>query len=277
MMPVYKLQVLTMCLLLASAGTITAGEDGKRILIAGDSTASSYPAERAPQTGWGQALPYFIADDIEVLNRAVSGRSTRSYIGEGKWQALVEELRTGDIVLVSFGHNDSRDDAPERYAPADGAYRENLLGFIIDVRSKGAVPIVVSPAARRLWEGPAMVETHGLYALNARLAAEQSSAPFIDLSNLSIAYFETLGREETKRDFLWLTPDDANTRFPDGVEDNTHFSELGACGVARLVATALAKIDTSKDRIDATAFAQDGIDGARPPSVVACAAAIQRD
>lgn len=101
--------------------------------------------------------------------------------------------------------------------------------------------------------------------------------PFIDLSNQSIVYFENLGREATKRDFLWLTPEDANARFSDGVEDNTHFSELGACGVARLVAIALSRLDTGKDRVDADLFATEGINGARPPSVVACAAAIRRD
>lgn len=243
-----------------------------RILIAGDSTASDYPAERAPQAGWGQALPYFIRDGVPVLNRAVSGRSTKSYIDEGKWDALVGEVRPGDLVLISFGHNDSRDDAPERYTAPDGAYRENLVRFAADVRARGGIPVILSPAARRLWEGPAMVETHGLYALNAAIAADEAGVAFIDLANLSLAYFETLGREGTKRDFLWLSPERGNARFPDGVEDNTHFTELGACGVARVIAVALA----AESAVNSDRLGADGADGERPESVAECAAALRR-
>ncbi len=242
-----------------------------RILIAGDSTASDYPDERAPQAGWGQALPYFVREGVPVLNRAVSGRSTKSYIDEGKWESLVGEIRAGDLVLISFGHNDSRDDAPERYAAPDGAYRDNLVRFAADVRSRGGTPVIVSSAARRLWEGPAMVETHGLYALNSAVAADEAGVAFIDLAILSLAYFETLGREGTKRDFLWLSPEQGNARFPDGVEDNTHFTELGACGVARVIAAALAPDAV----VDSRRIGLDGTGGERPASVIACAAALR--
>jgi lysophospholipase L1-like esterase len=250
------------------------GDDQSRVLIAGDSTASSYVESRAPQAGWGQVLDYYLDDDIIVVNRAVSGRSTKSYIDEGKWDALLAEMRPGDIVLISFGHNDSRDDAPERYARADGAFRANLVRFARDTMKKGAIPVILSPAARRLWEGPAMVETHGLYALNAGIAAESAPALFIDLSNLSIAYFETLGREATKADFLWLTPENANARFPDGVEDNTHFTALGACGVARVIATALGAIPETRAVVDTTRVGPDAgmHTGPRPDSVHQCAA-----
>lgn len=259
--------------------SVLAGDLPARILIAGDSTASSYPVARAPQTGWGQALPYFVRPGVTVVNRAVSGRSTKSFIDEGKWQALVDETRPGDLVLISFGHNDSRDDAAERYTRADGEYRDNLVRFATDVEMQGAVPVIVSPVARRLWEGPAMVETHGLYAYNAALAAAESGAGFIDLSNLSIAYLETLGREGTKQDFLWLSPENANARFPAGVEDNTHLTELGACGIARVVAIALAGLEVGRAAIDVDAIGPDGDPSAaaRPPGVEACAASIERN
>lgn len=205
-----------------------------RIVIAGDSTASDYPSERAPQAGWGQALPFYY-EKVDVLNLAVSGRSTKSYIDEGLWAELLNGLESGDRVLISFGHNDSRDDDPSRYTDPEGAYRENLLRFVAEIRDHGATPIIVTSAARRLWEGPAMVETHGLYRKNAMLAAQQADAKLIDLSFRSLSYFEAMGREETKSDFLWLTEETANARFPEGVEDNTHFTELGACGVAYIL------------------------------------------
>jgi lysophospholipase L1-like esterase len=246
----------------------------QRVLVAGDSTASSYPQARAPQAGWGQVLGYFLDDDVELLNRAVSGRSTKSYIDEGKWDALVAELQPGDVVLISFGHNDSRDDAPERYTRPDGAFRDNLARFARDVTEKGGTPVIVSSAARRLWEGPAMVETHGLYALNAKLAAEEIGAAFIDLANLSLAYFEQIGREGTKNDFLWLSPENGNARFPDGVEDNTHFTALGACGVAYVIAQSLAQIEDAAAFVNARSIDRTAGPAAqgRPATVIDCAA-----
>ncbi|WP_293610319.1 rhamnogalacturonan acetylesterase [Ponticaulis sp.] len=239
-----------------------------RLLIAGDSTAADYPVERAPQIGWGQVIDYYLSDDVVVLNRAVNGRSTKSYIDEGRWDSLMEELQPGDFVIISFGHNDSRDDAPERYGAPDGAYRDNMAAFAEAVEAAGGTAILMSPPARRLWEGPAMVETHGLYRLNAGIAAEQAGVEFIDLSQLSIDYFESIGQEQTKTDFLWLSPETANERFPDGVEDNTHFTEIGACGVARLIAERLPEDLVETANFDEADADEDG----RPDDVPACAA-----
>ncbi len=248
----------------------------QRIVIAGDSTASWYPPERAPQAGWGQALPYFLGDGVRLDNRAVSGRSTKSYIDEGRWAALLDALQPDDIVLISFGHNDSRDDDPKRFAAPAGAYRQNLTAFIADVRAAGARPVIVSSVARRLWEGPAMVETHGLYRENARLAAREMGADYIDLAQLSINYFEAIGREETKTDYLWLTRETANARFPEGVEDNTHFSELGACGVARIVASEIHALGIDIKRKDASPGSGANA-SPRPAAVRACAAWLQAE
>lgn len=239
-----------------------------RIVIAGDSTAADYPDYRAPQIGWGQALPYFLNSDVEVLNLAVNGRSTKSYLDEGRWAELIAQTGPGDLVLISFGHNDSRDDDPARYTAPLGAYQDNLRRFVEDVRSTGARPMIVSPAARRLWEGPAMVETHGLYAYAAEHAALLESADFISLSTLSMAYFEGLGREETKRDFFWVTRRHWETGELESLEDNTHFTFLGACGVAFVVAGAL---KGAYDGVLNTArMSHAPADRPRPQQVLAC-------
>ncbi len=248
-------------------------------MIAGDSTASSYSAKYAPQTGWGQTLPYFVRDDVVIINHASSGRSSKSFADEGRWKDVLRDVRPGDVVLISFGHNDARDDTPRRYTKPDTEFRQNMIRFAQDVQAKDGVPIILSPAARRLWEGSAMVETHGLYAVNAGLAAATAGVDFVDLSNLSMAYFETLGREATKRDFLWLLASTANPRFPNGVEDNTHFSELGACGIARIIAIALHGTDVGSNLVNIkmtdTHTAVDG--AARPMSVRQCADALRRE
>ena len=242
------------------------------IYIAGDSTAADYPAERAPQIGWGQTLPYFLKSPDLVRNLAVNGRSTRSYFDEGRWAALMESVEANDVVLISFGHNDSRDDAPERYAEANTDFRNYLNQFAQDVQSKGAFPVIVSSAARRLWEGPAMVETHGLYRENAKLAAEESDATYIDFAQSSLEYFEALGQSETKQDYLWLEPDPDHIRFPDGVEDNTHFTELGACGLSYVLAKQFLEISELEPFINKSRLGEPVLasNGTRPDAVMDC-------
>ncbi len=244
-----------------------------RIVIVGDSTAANYPPERAPLMGWGQALPVFTAKGVAVLNKAKNGRSTKSFIDEGLWGDVIDQIGPGDLVMIGFGHNDSRDDAPLRFAAADGAYRDNLMRFVRDVQAAGGRAIILSPAARRLWEGPAMVETHGLYALNAEIAARRSGAGFIDLANLSLAYFEAIGREDTKADFAWYTRTDQVSGETVNVEDNTHFTALGACGVAYVVAGQLMKT-ADADRVinvDAMEFVDTlQIAQRRPAAVIRC-------
>lgn len=269
--------LLTACATLPGATADEALLSG-RVLIAGDSTAADYPRSRAPQIGWGQVIDYYLSEDVTVLNRAVNGRSTKSYIDEGKWASLLAEVGEGDVVFISFGHNDSRDDAPERYAAANGAYRENMARFARDVKAKGGFPIILSSPARRLWEGPAMVETHGPYRINAELAAEDSGADFVDLAQLSMDYFETLGQAETRKDYLWLTAEEVAEqlpayaeRYPDGLEDNTHFKEIGACGVARIIAGHLDQIFpqlVNEHQFDPRLSDEAG----RPADVVKCAA-----
>tara|TARA_B100000678_G_scaffold161656_2_gene135100 strand:- start:1223 stop:2101 length:879 start_codon:yes stop_codon:yes gene_type:complete len=272
--------ILMACQSMAEDDVSAFGELSGHIIIAGDSTAADYPADRAPQVGWGQAIDFYLADGVTVDNRAVNGRSTKSYIDEGKWAALLETVTEGDLVLISFGHNDSRDDAPERYAAADGDYRENLIGFTEDVKARGAYPVILSSPARRLWEGPAMVETHGLYRLNAERAAVEAEAGYIDLAQLSMTYFEGIGREETKADFFWLSANEVAERYPalleryeEGVEDNTHFREIGACGVARIIANQLkSEIASAEKLVNPAAFSGAGeTRNGRPADVYGCA------
>lgn len=256
--------------------TAGAPSPSSRIFIAGDSTAADYADERAPQIGWGQTLRYFAVDPDLIKNRAVNGRSTLSFVTEGRWQALLSELHPGDTVLISFGHNDSKVQDPSRFADAETDYRANLERFAREVRAKQAVPIILSSAERRLWEASSMVETHGLYPANAEQAAAATGTIYIDLTTLSRTYFEGIGREETKRDFLWLPRNPGHVRFPEGVEDNTHFTELGGCGLARIIAVELSKDAGLSDRFQSARLVPVDTDkNGRPDTVEACAEAVR--
>lgn len=270
---VERCALLTPFVLFAVACT---ADSRQRVFIAGDSTASHYERKYAPQSGWGQALGFYLRDSIVVDNRASSGRSSKSFLAEGRWDDLVSDVRAGDVVLISFGHNDARRDSPRRFTTPDGEFRENLERFAREVRERKATAVILSPAARRLWEGPIMVRTHGLYASNAQIAARAADALFVDLSFLSLTYFEALGAEATKQDFLWLAPDTTRQRFAQGVEDNTHFSELGACGVARVIARALAAAPETAALVEALRIDDDPNGPRRPLSVESCAASLPR-
>lgn len=159
--------------------TAGAPSPSSRIFIAGDSTAADYADERAPQIGWGQTLRYFAVDPDLIENRAVNGRSTLSFVTEGRWQTLLSELQPGDTVLISFGHNDSKVQDPSRFADAQSDYRANLKRFAREVRAKQAVPVILSSAERRLWEASSMVETHGLYPRQMQSKPRPPPALFI--------------------------------------------------------------------------------------------------
>src|SRR5688572_25877896 len=104
-MPRWSVAILV-CAFLAFAAE--ARDSPRQVFIAGDSTASEYGPERAPRHGWGQALDSFLDDSFVVRNRAKSGRSARSFIEEGWFDGIAKDIRTGDILLIQFGHNDEK-------------------------------------------------------------------------------------------------------------------------------------------------------------------------
>lgn len=217
-----------------------AARPGDTILIAGDSTASGYTADRYPQTGWGQMLGCGLAPGMRVANHAMGGRSTRSFLAEGRWDALLADLLPGDTVLIQFGHNDANRAKPERWAPAQTDYRANLLRFIWDVRMAGGTPVLVTPVARRSFgaDGRAKADFADWSAVVRDLSAT-THVPLIDLEALSRAWVDRAGDAGSKAYYLHYTADDHMPGFPRGVADNTHFSEVGARQVANLVAGGL--------------------------------------
>src|SRR5688572_11847543 len=141
-----KLRVLA---LLAVLVLPAAARDPIKIYLVGDSTMAPKQANRRPETGWGEALQqYFDSSLVIVDNRARNGRSTRTFIEEGLWRALIDSLKPGNYVFIQFGHNDQSQDRPDRYTPpAD--YRRNLTTFITEVRRKRATPVLLTPVRRR--------------------------------------------------------------------------------------------------------------------------------
>ena len=115
--------------------------DKIQVFLIGDSTLANKAPGDAPATGWGMVLQdYLESDKIKVQNHAVNGRSTKSFINEGRWATVLKEMKSGDYVFIQFGHNDSKDQDTSRYAAANTDYRKNLLRFVNETRSKGGIP-----------------------------------------------------------------------------------------------------------------------------------------
>ncbi|NWK97682.1 G-D-S-L family lipolytic protein [Sphingobium lactosutens] len=225
---------------LLAAQSAHATHPGDTILIASDSTASTYKADRYPQTGWGQMLQCGLSSDVRVSNHAMGGRSTRTFLSEGRWERLLGEVTPGDTVLIQFGHNDQARNKPERWAPAQTDYRNNLMRFIWDVRTAGGTPVLVTPVARRSFgpDGKAKADYPDYSGVMRQLSADLH-VPLIDLESLSRAWLDKAGADAAKAYYLHYTPQDGIAAFPKGIADNTHFSEVGARNVANLVAGGL--------------------------------------
>jgi lysophospholipase L1-like esterase len=226
------LKVLFLLLLLSVNAS---GQGRLTIYLAGDSTMAQKLAEKRPETGWGEALQgSFKEDKVRVENHAQNGRSTRTFISEKRWQAIVDKLKKGDYVFIQFGHNDESKEKVDRYTPpAD--YRRNLIEFIKEVRAKQAIPVLLTPVMRRRFDKDGVFfDTHGEYPDIVRSVAAASKVALIDMHRQSEMVIKQYGVEGSRKLFLQLAPGE-NPNYPKGIEDNTHFSPLGAGIMAGLV------------------------------------------
>jgi DNA sulfur modification protein DndE len=214
-----------------------------RIFLIGDSTMADKPLEDNPERGWGQMLPEFFNEHVHIFNHAVNGRSTKSFIAEGRWQTVLDSLTTGDYVMIQFGHNDEKDYDTTRYAAPHGAYKSNLEKFVSESRSNGAIPILLTPIVRRRFdEEGQFYDTHGEYPDVVREVAAQMDVALIDMHQFSRELIIKKGEEGSKEIYLWIKPGEY-ARFPEGKEDNTHFSETGARMMAGLATQRINDMD----------------------------------
>ena len=227
-----------------AAFTRPAAEPEITVFMIGDSTMADKPdtPDVNPERGWGQLLPIFFNEKVEVRNYAVNGRSTKSFIDEGRWGKVLEELHSGDYVFIQFGHNDMKEADPSRYTNPYSGYRRNLEKFVAETRERGAFPVLLSSIVRRNFnEQGTLVDTHGAYPFVTRMVATEENVPFIDLQLKTEDYVNALGPEPSKKIYLWVEPGQYE-RFPEGKEDNTHLTLKGATEFARLAVEGIVEL-----------------------------------
>ena len=249
------------CLFLVLA--LTSGSKVTTIFVIGDSTAAEKGnAKNNPERGWGMVLQGCFDDKIIVDNHAVNGRSSKSFIDEGRWQKVLDKLKPGDYVFIQFGHNDEKP-RPDRHTDPGTTFDENLRKFVNETRSKGGIPVLFNAVVRRNFvvevvkndddeklrnidakDSPVVVEddtlrdTHGAYLDSPRNVARELDCAFVDANRITHDLEQSMGREESKRLHMWFAPGE-NPLVPNGRRDNTHYNVYGSHVVARLLASAI--------------------------------------
>ncbi len=240
---------------------LSAFDDGKvTVFSIGDSTMADKDISGDKQErGWGMMLQGFFSGDVVVDNHAVNGRSSKSFIDEGRWDAVLGKMRPGDYVLIQFGHNDEKDN-PDRHTDPGSTFDENLRRFVVETRERGGIPVLLNSVVRRnfsgsktavadddlradssagLAEGDTLKDTHGEYAVAPRNVARELGVPFIDANAITHDLEQGLGVEGSKRLHMIFGPGETPS-LPEGRQDNTHYNVYGATVVAGLMADAIA-------------------------------------
>jgi len=213
----------------------SAGKQPKRLFMCGDSTmADKTELEISPERGWGQLFPTYLSEDLIVENHAMNGRSTHSFLQEGRWDSVCARIHKGDIVMLQFGHNDAKVSDTTRYASV-ADYERNLVRMAKEAQKKGASVIICTPINRRSFsaETGKFISKHGAYPEAARRVAKSLNLPLLDLEAATREWLEGLGDEGSKPYFMNVAPGEC-LKFPDGKIDNTHLRENGALEVGRM-------------------------------------------
>jgi lysophospholipase L1-like esterase len=209
-----------------------------KLFIAGDSTAATYPEDRSPMAGWGQMLPLYLDGDVQVVNEAMCGRSSKSFIDENRLQPIADAIGEGDYLFIQFGHNDQKED--ERRTEPSSTYKSYLTEYLQVARNAGAQPVLLTSVERRHFtEEGELKDTHGAYPAAMKELAQELEVPLLDIQALTRQLYVSFGPEDSKQLFTWLAPGE-HPNYPEGVQDNTHFNEHGAKQVAALVAKEIA-------------------------------------
>ena len=265
-----KLTILLGLLLMFSA--FTSEKQVITIFTIGDSTMANKPLEGGnPERGWGQMLSRYFSEEIVIDNHAVNGRSSKSFIDEGRWDKVLAKLKKGDYVFIQFGHNDEKPDE-KRHTDPGTTFDANLKRFVEEARAKGAIPVLFNSIVRRNFgeanadavakavvqddiregidpnvpqaevkTGARLIDTHGAYLDSPRNVARELEVPFVDLNRVTHNLVEQMGPEASKQLFVWVAPNTVPV-LPKGREDNTHLNVRGAATVAWLAVQEVIKV-----------------------------------
>jgi lysophospholipase L1-like esterase len=256
-------QALLFLSFLAVILCLSADRHQTTIFVIGDSTAAEKSSPRTnPERGWGMVFQGFFDKDIRVANYAVNGRSSLSFLNEGRWQKVLDQIKPGDYVLIQFGHNDEKPSA-DRHTDPGSTFDANLARYVNETRERGGIPVLLNCVVRRNFfnkvdstvddeslrnttytdetiNSDTLVDTHGAYKDAPRVVAKALHVPFVDANKITHDLEQGLGVIGSRKLHMWFKPGEVAS-IPNGRHDNTHYNVQGAHIVAGLLADALAQ------------------------------------
>jgi lysophospholipase L1-like esterase len=209
------------------------------VYVCGDSTACDQPGEN--NASWGQMLTRFFKTDVVIANHGESGESLRGFLGEKRWAKVMSLLKPGDYVILQMGHNDEKEKG--QGVGALTTFKADLKRFVADARGKGATIVIVSPMERRNFDADGKVKpSHGDYPEAFREVAKEDHVAFIDLTAMSVQFYEAMGADKAYLAF-------AGTGTQ---RDATHHDNYGAYELAKCIVQGIRdnKLDLSKSIVD---------------------------
>lgn len=204
------------------------------VFIAGDSTVQTYSRDEYPQAGWGQFIDQYFIDFIQFHNHAIGGRSSKTFVEEGRLEKIKTELNSGDYLFIQMGHNDATVSRPERYTTPFGSYKEYLQKYVETAKEKNAIPILITPVARLHYENKQFINDFPEYCIAMKQVAIDNDILLIDLMEESLKYYQTLGYDRVLKYYMASVNE----------TDFTHFTELGAKEISRIIALNIKKLPT---------------------------------
>ena len=230
------------------------------IYMIGDSTMADKDMKKAPEErGWGMVLQGYFTENVRIENHAKNGRSSKSFITEGRWQKVLDRMKPGDYLVIQFGHNDEKRKDSLRYTQPWGEFADNYRMFIRGAKEKGATPIVMNCVARRNFfnattkeeiddealrsvnrdkytdvekiNSDTLVDTHGDYAKVSAVIAKEMNVVYIDANKISTDLENSYGVEGSRELHM----------IKYNGKDNTHYNVYGARLIASLLVDEMAK------------------------------------
>lgn len=229
-------------------------KDRTKIFIASDSLSATYTENEHPQAGWGEVLENCLDQSrVQVINYGMGGRSSKSFIEEGRWQKILDQARPGDYVIVSLGANDEKTNVsaesglsiytnPFGDENEEGSYKYYLKKYKDDCDEKGLKMILLTEILRRNWATVGSSTQLASDDRRVRVAvmrefAEKHNIPLVDIYDATRETVISMGEEGSKNFYI----------HNENVSDNTHTSIYGAAKCLYAIAIELSRIDGIKE------------------------------
>lgn len=217
----------------------------KKIFMIGDSTMKYNNISSYPQCGWGQMLHIFTKNDWLVEVHAENGRSTKSFIDEGRFDVVLSKMNKGDFVICQFGHNDEKINDPNRYTSPFTSYIDNLKYYADKVKEKGGYIVFATSITRHKFVDGIQINTHLDYPDAMKKFAIENGYTCVDLNQITIDLYNSIGEEESAK-YHMIFPANKFRNYLEGKDDHSHLVYAGAVKICELFVKAIAK---TNDRI----------------------------